>query len=81
MRLEFHKEVEKENSNKEALKIKYLENQKKFWQIQKIIGEEYLKQVIKNHLVEIEKILLGKDKAKEEEITRTKEYLKSLEND
>jgi ABC-type multidrug transport system ATPase subunit len=79
--IEFHKEVEEENSDKEALKIKYLENQKKFWQTQKIIGEEYLKQVIRNHLVEIEKILLGKDKAKEEEITRTKEYLKSLEND
>jgi len=63
------------------LRRRYLRLKTKFWQTQSIIGEDYLKQVIRNHLVEIEKILLGKDMAKKEEIARTKEYLKSLEDE
>jgi predicted ATPase len=80
----FHKEAEenkKEKSNCFSLRRRYLRLKTKFWQTQSIIGEDYLKQVIKNHLVEIEKILLGKDMAKKEEITRTKKYLKSLEDE
>ena len=83
--IDFHKEVEEENQKEKSdfstLTIKYKSKQKKFWKTQSIIGDEYLKQVIKNHLVEIEKILLGKDKAKEEEIKRVKTYLKSLQDD
>jgi energy-coupling factor transporter ATP-binding protein EcfA2 len=82
--IEFHKEVEenkKEKSNCFSLRRRYLRLKTKFWQTQSIIGEDYLKQVIRNHLVEIEKILLGKDMAKKEEIARTKEYLKSLEDE
>ena len=77
--IEFHKIVAKEK-HKECLTKIYKKRKENLWNTQKIIGEEYLKQVIKNHLVEIEKILLGKDMAKKEEIARTKEYLKSLED-
>jgi len=83
--IDFHKQVEdenkRENSNLDSLKTEYGDKKKRFWDVQSIIGEEYLKQVIKNHLVEIEKILLGKDKAKEEEIKRVEKYLESLKND
>lgn len=68
--VEFHKKTKIENANKEELKIEYITNKTQFWQIQKIIGESYLKQVIKSHLIEIEKILLGKDAAKQQEIMR-----------
>jgi len=78
--IDFHKIVAKEKHKECLIKI-YNKRKKNLWQTQSIIGEEYLKQVIKNHLIEIEKILLGKDKAKEEEIKRTKEYLKSLEDE
>ena len=79
--IDFHKEVEEENSEKEALKIKYLENQNKFWQTQSIVGEAYLKQILENHLIEIEKILLGKDGAKENKRERLLAQLKELDND
>ena len=79
--IDFHKEVEEANSEKEALKIKYLENQKKFWQTQSIVGESYLKQILENHLIEIEKILLGKDEAKESKKERLLAQLKELDND
>ncbi len=83
--IKFHKKVEEENkkdsSDLEELKREYSTKKDKFWQIQQIIGEDYLKQVIKNHLVEIEKILLGKDAAREEEIKRTEAYLEKLKSD
>ena len=82
--IDFHKEVEKENkkeqSNFTSLKIRYEEYKIKFWQVQSIIGEEYLKQVIKNHLRDIENILLGHNQAKEEEINRLREEADRLEN-
>jgi len=78
--IEFHNIVSK-GRHKEPLKKIYEKREMRFWQTQSVIGEEYLKQVIKNHLVEIEKILLGKDKAKEEEIKRVEKYLESLKND
>jgi len=78
--IHFHKVTEKQK-HKTCLKKIYEKRKRKFWQTQSIIGEEYLKQIIKNHLVEIEKILLGKDEAKKQEIERTETYLKSLKND
>jgi predicted ATPase len=78
--INFHKIVEQKR-HKNCLKKIYEKRKDRFWNIQKIIGDDYLKQVVKNHLVEIEKILLGKDEAKKEEIKRVKAYLKSLEND
>ncbi len=75
------KELTKEENKRERdeEKEKYEEELKKeFWQIQSIIGDDYLKQVIKNHLVEIEKILLGADEAKEEEIKRLEAQIKQL---
>ncbi|MDY0320218.1 MAG: hypothetical protein RBR23_00665 [Arcobacteraceae bacterium] len=89
--LNFHKKVEKIKENKtevEKLKIVYLQedNHKqtlkdKMWNIQSIIGDDYLKQVIKNHLVEIEKILLGNDEAKKLEIERLQNQIKLLEKE
>ena len=82
--IDFHKEVEKENkkekSNFHLLKIRYEEHKTKFWQIQSIIGEEYLKQVVKNHLGDIENILLGHNQAKREEIKRLRKEADRLEN-
>jgi len=77
----FHNLVKKDTHHKCLKKIYQKSKQKKFWQIQSIIGEEYLKQVIKNHLIEIESILLGKKEAKKEEIKRVETYLESLKND
>ena len=83
--IDFHKQVKdenkRENSKLDSLKTEYGDKKKRFWDVQSIIGEEYLKQIIKNHLIEIEKILLGKDEAKKQEIERTKAYLEWLEND
>ena len=76
--IDFYKLVKKDRHTDCLTKIYLHSKQKKFWQTQKIIGEEYLKQVIKNHLVEIEKKLLGKDMAKQEEIKRVEAYLESL---
>jgi hypothetical protein len=82
--ISFHKEVTEENNkpdkNLANLRQKYEVNKTKFWNTQKIIGDDYLKQVVKNHLVEIEKILLCKDEAKKEEIKRVEAYLESLKN-
>ena len=85
--IEFHNEVEKYKENDtELLKLKQeyetVENcitkKEYFENIQSIIGDDYLKQVIKNHLVEIVKILY-KDKYIDTEIERVKLELKKLE--
>lgn len=67
--------------NYEALKAAYMRKMNQFWKIHSIIGEKYLQQIIHNHLIEIEKILFGKDEAKSLEIHRVKNYLHRLEND
>ena len=87
--IEFHKEVEEIKDNESArntLRTKYEieEDEKpsiktKFWNTQSIIGDEYLKQVIKNHLVDMETILLGHDTAKKEEIERLRAEADRLE--
>lgn len=80
--IKYHEKLlKKENKNQRAEeRVKY-ENElkKKFWQIQSIIGDDYLRQVIKNHLIEIEKIVLGNDEAKKEEVKRLKAQIKLLE--
>ena len=84
--LKYHEEIlEKELTKEENKKQrdeereKYENEQKiKFWQIQSIIGDEYLKQVVKNHLIEIEKIVLGNDEAKDEEIKRLEVQIEQL---
>lgn len=48
---------ENKNQRENEKKIYEKEHKTNFRQIQSIIGDDYLKQVIKNHLVEIEKIL------------------------
>ena len=77
--IKYHEYIEKKEII-EADKIEYKMNkQKEFWQIQSIIGDDYLKQVIKNHLIEIEKIVLGNDEAKKEEVKRLKAQIELLE--
>jgi len=55
---------------KKAYKWIYLKKRKKFEQIQSIIGEPFLKTVIKNYLDEIENILFDDARAKELAIKR-----------
>ena len=77
--IKYHEDIDKKEII-EADKIEYKTNkQKEFWQIQSIIGDDYLKQVIKNHLIEIEKIVLGNDESKKEEIKRLKAQIELLE--
>ena len=77
--IKYHEDIEKKEII-EADKIEYkTKKQKEFWQIQSIIGDDYLKQVIKNHLIEIEKIVLGDDEAKKEEVKRLKAQIELLE--
>lgn len=83
--IDFHKSVELEKDNKtkiEEFKKDYLadydKKKNRFWHIQSIIGEDYLKQVVKNHILEIEK-LLYEDKYIDSEIERVKQELKKLE--
>lgn len=77
--IKYHEDIEKKEIL-EADKIEYkTKKQREFWQIQSIIGDDYLKQVIKNHLVEIEKIVLGNDEAKKEEVKRLKAQIELLE--
>ncbi|WP_323587606.1 AAA family ATPase [Aliarcobacter butzleri] len=77
--IKYHENIEKKEVL-EADKVEYkTKKQKEFWQIQSIIGDDYLKQVIKNHLMEIEKIVLGNDEAKKEEVKRLKAQIELLE--
>ena len=82
--IDFHKQVEQENKKKDSsffsLNTEYEDKKKRFWNVQTIIGEEYLKQVIKNHLVDIEHILLGYDEAIDEEIKRLRAEADRLES-
>lgn len=85
--IKYHEELSKKeltkNENKkqrdEEKEIYEKEYKSKFWQIQSIIGDDYLKQVIKNHLIEIEKIVLGNGEAKKEELKRLKAQIELLE--
>ena len=82
--INYHEEIkeltkEENKSQRDEEKEKYEnEHKNKFWQIQSIIGDDYLKQVIKNHLIEIEKIVLGNDEAKDEEIKRLEAQIEQL---
>ncbi len=77
--IKYNEDIEKKEIS-EADKIEYkTKKQKEFWQIQSIIGDDYLKQVVKNHLIEIEKIVLGNDEAKKEEVKRLKAQIELLE--
>ena len=75
------KELIKEENKNQREKEKGIyekEHKIKFWQIQSIIGDDYLKQVIKNYLVEIEKIVLENGEAKQEEIKRLEAQIEQL---
>ncbi len=79
--INYHNEI-KEKEIIEDIKIEYKETkQKEFWNIQSIVGDEYLKQVIKNHLIEIERIVLGNDEAKQNEIERLQAQIKLLKSE
>ena len=84
--INYHEELLKKelmkNENKkqrgEEKEIYEKEYKTKFWQIQSIIGDDYLKQVIKNHLVEIEKILYD-EYLIDKEIKKLKDEIERLE--
>ena len=65
---EFYEKVIEEKKTDENIEF-YNKNKTKFEQIQSIIGEPFLKTVIKNYLDEVENILF-EDKAKEMAIER-----------
>ena len=58
----------------------YRQNRTKFLQIQKIIGETFLKKIIKNYLEELDLILLGKEETINKEIARLVELKESIYN-
>ena len=72
-------ESKQKNPNYYELKIEYEKLEKKFRQTHSIIGDDYLKQVIKNHLVDIENKLLGFDMARKEEAKRLREEAERLD--
>ena len=75
------KELTKNENKKqrdEEKEIYEKEHKIKFWQIQSIIGDDYLKQVIKNHLVEIEKILYD-EYLIDKEIKKLEDEIKRLQ--
>lgn len=74
----FYKRLEDENEDKQKLIFEYEKKEKYFDYIMNCIGEEYLKNNVKNHLYEIEKILFGKDKAKENRIKELQTELQKL---
>lgn len=59
----------------------YKKKQKDFEHIQKIIGEPFLKTIVKNQLEEIELILLGKKEAIDNEIARLQVLKESFKDD
>ncbi len=75
----FYEKVIEEKKTDENIEF-YNKNQDRFWQIQKIIGEPFLQKIVKNQLEEIELILLGKDKAIDNEIARLQALKESLKN-
>ncbi len=77
MKKELNKNENKKQRDEEK-KIYEKEHKTKFWQIQSIIGDDYLKQVIKNHLVEIEKILYD-EYLIDKEIKKLKDEIERLE--
>ncbi len=66
---EFYQKVIEEKKTNENIEF-YNKNRDRFWQIQSIIGEPFLKTVLKNQLEKIEAILFDKNMAKEIAIKR-----------
>jgi predicted ATPase len=64
-----------------ASKADYESKRDYFWNIQKIIGEDYLAQIIKNHLEEIDFILLKREVAKKEKILRLEKEIEELKKE
>ncbi len=88
--IEFYKKVkilfEENNSENNHVK-QYYEFQysniakDNFKKIQKLIGEEYLAEIIKNHLEELDFILLKRDIAKQEKILRLEKEIEELKKE
>ncbi|PUE63693.1 AAA family ATPase [Arcobacter caeni] len=73
-----NKNLKKEDSNFESKKDEFKKNKKYFENIQKIIGEPFLKTVIKNYLDELEILFYGKKEFLNNEIKRLQDLQKSL---
>ncbi|RXJ83272.1 AAA family ATPase [Arcobacter cloacae] len=68
----------KGKENKELWKKSYKRRKKRFENIQKIIGEPFLKTIIKNYLDELEILFNGKKEFLDKEIKRLQDLQKSL---
>ncbi|BFU78724.1 hypothetical protein ALC152_19390 [Arcobacter sp. 15-2] len=77
-----NKDLKKEDVNFNTQKIDYESKKERFNHIQSIIGEPFLKTVIKNYLDELELIFLDKDTIDLElsKIEERKSYLEKLKN-
>ena len=77
-----HRNKQKSLNKKEHKKSRrFIKTQlKRLWYIQSIIGENFLRTIMKNYLQEIEQILLGNDKAIDNEIERLQKLKKSIKN-
>jgi predicted ATP-dependent endonuclease of OLD family len=73
-----NKNLKKEDSNFESKKDEFEKNKKYFENIQKIIGEPFLKTIIKNYLDELEILFNGKKEFLDKEIKKLQELRKSL---
>ncbi|UPT76679.1 ATP-binding protein [Sulfurovum sp. XGS-02] len=81
--LTFYDKVKKEESakkpNYDDLRKEYGANQKMFEYILLSMGDDYIKQILDNHIIEIELILFDKDIAKANKISRLKNEINQLE--
>ncbi|MBP7284264.1 MAG: AAA family ATPase [Leptospiraceae bacterium] len=66
------------NNIRKSSNVKILNRMNNFWKIQKMVGEEYIAQIIKNHLEELDLILLEKDIALNEKMNRLTKELEAL---
>lgn len=81
--LTFYDKVKKEKSKKEPeyddLRKEYESSQKIFEYILLSMGDDYIKQILDNHIIEIEVILFDKDIAKANKISRLHNEINQLE--
>ncbi len=75
---EFYEKVKKSENPKDEFLEEYDKQIENFKYIQKIIGEPFLKTIIKNYLDELEIIFYGKNQFLDNEIKRLQDLKKNL---
>ncbi|QOY51929.1 AAA family ATPase [Candidatus Sulfurimonas baltica] len=77
---EFYDKVKKSKNPQKTYLKKYNENKKDFENIQRIIGEPFLKTIMKNYLDELEILFHGKKEFLDKEIKRLEKLRESLDD-